>query len=465
MSKFDVVYSGGTIVTENAVFSGSLAVKEGKVARIVEGDELLPAEETVDISGKHLLPGLIDCHQHLNEPGREHWEGYTPGSFASAAGGITTLMEMPFNSLPPTRNVGLLEEKQQAVKDKSLIDYALWALVENTNLDELKSLHKSGAIAFKGFMLDPGTEFNQINSFDLLKAMEIISKTGSLIGLHAEDQRLVEGFTERIKSKGRKDARAWAESRPPVVELEALQQAVLLARQTNCRLHMVHTTLADGFDIINDAKNRGAPVTGETCPHYLALDEDDLARIGPAAKCSPVLRKRREVERLWGEVLSGRVDLISSDHSPCPVDMKESGNDDIWKAWGGMNSSQMMLPVILTEGVHKRGLSLTSMARLLTANPARLFGIYPKKGKLAPGADADLAIVDLNEEWVLENEMLFSHHKISPYVGMRFKGRVHQTVVRGRTVYRDGTITANPGYGLLLKPNYKKREHNNFAGL
>ncbi len=206
-------------------------------------------------------------------------------------------------------------------------------------------------------------------------------------------------------------------------------------------------------------------MTGETCPHYLALDEDDLARLGPVAKCSPVLRKRSEVERLWGEVLAGRVDLISSDHSPCPVEMKEAGNDDIWKAWGGMNSSQMMLPVLLSEGVHKRGLPLTSLVRLLVSNPARLFGLYPQKGSLLPGADADLAVVDLNKEWTLESEMLFSRHKISPYVGMHFKGSVERTVLRGRTVFKDGEITAEPGYGRLLKPDYLGRERKGPAGL
>ena len=331
MSKYDVVFSGGMIVTEHAVFKGSLAVQDGKIARIVEGDERLQAEETVELRCRHLLPGIVDCHQHLNEPGREHWEGYTPGSFASAAGGITTLMEMPFNSLPPTRNVAALEEKRQAVADKTLVDYAMWALVESSNLDELRSLHEAGAVAFKGFMLDPGTEFAQVNSFELLQAMEIIAETGSLIGLHAEDGRLVDGFTRRIKAIGRKDALAWAESRPPVVELEALQHAVLLARQTGCRLHVVHTTLADGFDIINRRQRPRGAGDRRDLPHYLALDEDDLARLGPVAKCSPVLRKRSEVERLWGEVLAGRVDLVSSDHSPCPVEMKEAGNDDIWK--------------------------------------------------------------------------------------------------------------------------------------
>ncbi len=206
MSKYDVVFTGGSIVSEHAVFKGSVAVQDGKIARIVEGDERLQAEETVDLGGKHLLPGVVDCHQHLNEPGREHWEGYTPGSFASAAGGITTLMEMPFNSLPPTRNVAALEEKRQAVANKTLVDYAMWALVESSNLDELRSLHDAGAVAFKGFMLDPGTEFAQVNSFELLQAMEIIAETGSLIGLHAEDGRLVDGFTRRIKANGRKDA-------------------------------------------------------------------------------------------------------------------------------------------------------------------------------------------------------------------------------------------------------------------
>jgi allantoinase len=451
VSKADLLIKNARVATDYTTFEGGVLVQDGKITQVFEGPASSAAQETLDLGGKLLMPGVVDSHQHLNEPGRADWEGYAPGSRASAAGGITTVLEMPFNAYPPTRNVDLLEKKRQAVRDQSVIDYGHWALLENSNLGDLEGLHRAGAVAFKGFMCDPG-EFEMVGNFELLEAMEIVAKLGGVIGLHAEDEALAQGFTRRMKAAGRADPRAWAEGRPPVVELEALQRAVALAVETGCRVHMVHTTIPEGFDAIQRARLAGAKVTGEACPHYLALDEDDLARLGPTAKCGPPLRQRKIVDKLWDYVLNGQVDVIGSDHSPCPVELKQAGEDDIWKAWGGMNSSQMMLPVLLTEGVHKRGLPLEALVRLVCLNPARLFGLYPAKGHLWPGADADLTVVDLDAEWTLSTDMLFSRHKISPYAGRTFKGKVLRTILRGQTIFQDGEVTAQPGYGELVTP-------------
>lgn len=450
--KADLYLRNALVVTEHNKFQGGVVVRNGRIEKLIEGDTSVQAEEVVDLEGNLLLPGIVDSHTHFNEPGRIEWEGYTPGSFAAAASGITTIFEMPFNSLPTTSNEKFLEEKRQAVQDKSIVDYGHWGLVENGNLSELPGMYRAGVIGFKGFMCNPG-EFNLINDFELYEAMEQVARLGSIIGLHAESEPLAQGFTAREKQAGCRDPRAWADSRPPIVELEALQKAVLFALETGCRVHIAHVTVPEGFDIILSAKAKGAKVTGETCPHYLTLDEDDFVRIGPAAKCSPPIRKRNFVEGLWKRVLAGDVDVLCSDHSPTTIENKHLEEGDIWKVWGGISGIQMMLPLLFTEGIHKRGLRLEDLVRMTSYNPARLYGIYPEKGHLSPGADADFMVVDPNREWTLTADMLLSRHKISPFVGKKFKGQVKQTILRGKTIFLNGEIVTKPGYGQLVKPS------------
>jgi allantoinase len=397
------------------------------------------------------MPGLIDSHAHFNEPGREEWEGYTAGTMAAAAGGITTTLEMPFNATPPTSTVALLETKREAVKDKAVVDYGQWGGLENNNLDELEGMHNEGVTGFKAFMCESGVDFEMVDTFDLYAGMERIIQWGNVVGVHAENQSMAQGLADSLRAAGRKDPRAWAESRPPMVELEAIQRAILTAAQTGGRLHILHVTIPQGLEAIQRARTAGLKVTGETCPHYLVLDEDDLARLGPVAKCGPPLRERAQVERMWEYVLSGWVDLIASDHSPCTIELKQKGEDDIWQAWGGITGNQTMLPLLLSEGVKRRGLPLTSLVRMTSMNPARLYGLYPSKGHLWPGADADLVVVDLEREWTLSLDDLFSRHKQSPFDGMPFKGAVERTIVRGQTVYLDGKFLVKPGYGQLVR--------------
>jgi allantoinase len=273
---------------------------------------------------------------------------------------------------------------------------------------------------------------------------------GNLVAVHAENEWVTSLLGEELRAAGRTDRAAWYESRPPSTELEAIQRAIYWAGVTGGRLHIVHVTLAAGMRAAQAAKANGVNVTVETCPHYLYFDETDFVRLGPAAKCAPPLRSRDEVEALWQCVLDGKVDTVASDHSPCPWADKAPGLENIWQAWGGISGLQTLLPVLLTEGVHKRGLLLPDLVRLTAGNPARIFGLYPRKGNLLPGADADLAVVDLDAEWELAADDLFYKHKHSAYVGRRFKGRVERTLVRGRTVYTDGHICVDPGYGQWL---------------
>ncbi len=447
--KADLCLKNATIVTESNVFHGSLATRDGRILMLLKGPESIPAIETIDLHGKLLMPGLIDAHVHMHDPAREAWEGYFAGSCAAAAGGVTTILDMPF--APRVTDSQILQTKQQAARAKSLVDVGHWGLLERGNAASLREMHDAGAVAFKAFMCGESPP-GYVDAFGLYQGMEEIARWGGLLGVHAENDSLVKGLAERLRAAGRRDARAWAESRPPVVEREAVQQALLMASETGARLHFCHMSTAEGIHAIQRARRKGLTVTSETCPQYLALDEEDLVKLGPLAKCTPAIRKRELVEQLWVAVLGGQVDLIVSDHCPCPRELKDISRDGIWQAWEGLPGVQTMLPILLTEGVHRRGLPLQSLVRMTSANAARLYGLYPEKGHLQPGADADLVVVDPEREWTLEAEMLFSRHKFSPFEGRTFRGAVVQTIVRGRTVFLDGHIVAEPGYGKVIIP-------------
>lgn len=447
----DLYLKNGRVVTETGEVYRGVAIQDGKIERLVGDDTGVPAREEIDLGGKLVLPGLVDDHVHFNEPGREHWEGYTTGSMAAAAGGVTTFLEMPLNATPPTINAGHLHNKLAAVQDKAVVDYALWGGLVNNNVADLPGLHDGGVIGFKGFMSNSGVDFARIDDDVLYAGLRAAREMGNLVAVHAENEWVTGLLGEELRAAGRTDRPAWYESRPPAAELEAVERAIYWAGVTGGRLHVVHVTIAAGMRAAQTAKAAGANVTVETCPHYLYFDEADFVQLGPAAKCAPPLRSRDEVEALWQCVLDGSVDTIASDHSPCPWADKAPGLENIWKAWGGISGVQSMLPVLLTEGVHKRGLPLSDLVRLTAGNPARIFGLYPRKGSLLPGADADLVVVDPEAVWELAADDLFYKHKHSAYVGRRFHGRVERTIVRGQTVFADGRICVDPGYGHWLR--------------
>lgn len=449
--KHDLFIKNARIVTEAGVFNGGLAIRDGRISQLVADGIGVDAVEVLDVKGNVVLPGLVDGHVHFNEPGRGHWEGYRTGTMAAAAGGVTTVLEMPLNSTPPTTNRDRLQEKRRVVQGEAVVDYAQWGGLVDNNLADLAGMNAEGVIGYKAFASNSGVDFERLNDDLLYAGLMEIKKLGNLIGLHAENEWVTAYLGKQLRTAGRIDRAAWSESRPPETELEAVQRACYWAKVTGGNLHFVHVSIANGLRAVTRARRHGVRVTAETCPHYLFFDEEDFKQIGPAAKCAPPLRSRTDVEALWKLVLAGEVDTIGSDHSPCNWEEKEKGLEDIWQAWGGISGIQSMLPALLTEGVHKRGLRLEVLARLTSANPARLFGLYPQKGAIQPGADADLVVVDLDREWTLGVDQLFYKNKHSAYVGRSFKGQVVRTLVRGQTVFAGDEIGVAPGYGRLLK--------------
>ena len=453
--QFDLYLKNAQIATESSVFNGGIVINGGKIEQLVSAGVQIDAKKTIDIKGGLVLPGLVDAHVHFNEPGRTYWEGYQTGSMAAAAGGITTILEMPLNATPPTINKDHLFDKRKAVRDKSIVDYANWGGLVDNNVRELEAMHDEGVIGFKAFLSDSGVDFARIDDDVLYAGLLKTKELGSVIGLHSENEYIQKYLADKMQKDGRTDRASWYESRPPECEFEAIQRACYWAKVTGGNLHIVHVSIPDGLREIKRARDNDVSVTSETCPHYLFFDHKDFERIGPSAKCAPPIRSRSTVEEMWACVLSGIVDVIASDHSPCTWEEKEAGMDNIWKAWGGIQGIQGMLPVILTEGVHKRGLALSELVRMMSSNPARIFGLYPQKGSLIPGSDADLVVIDPQKEWTFTENMILSKNKHCAYVGSSFTGKVIRTIVRGTTVFLDDQVTGEPGFGRLLKRQYR----------
>ncbi len=451
----DLYLKNGKVVTEDAVIPGGVVVDQGKIAGIVTGDVAIDARQVVDAGGKTILPGVVDAHVHFNQPGRDHWEGYRTGSMAAAAGGVTTVLEMPLNATPPTTNLPMLELKRSVASGEAVVDYGQWGGLVDNNLSDLEDLNAEGVIGYKAFMSNSGVDFERIDDDLLYAGLTCMGRMGNVLGVHAENEYVAAYLGKQMRDAGRTDRASWYESRPPEQELEAIQRACYWAKVTGGNLHVVHISIPQGIRAVAEAKRDGTHVTAETCPHYLFFDHQDFERIGPSAKCAPPIRSRKDVEAMWDCVFEGLVDTIGSDHSPCTWEEKEKGMENIWKAWGGISGIQTMLPALLTEGVHNRGLTLPALMKMLSANPARVFGVYPQKGAMLPGSDADLVLVDLDKEWTLTADQLFSKNKHSAYVGYSFKGSVERTIVRGETVYQDGAIQVQPGFGKLVLRNQR----------
>ncbi|WP_234890043.1 allantoinase AllB [Sinorhizobium medicae] len=450
----DLYIRNGWIVTRTEMFAGGVLVLGGKIAGLVRGNPDYDLN-TIDVHGQIVLPGLVDPHVHFSEPGRGHWEGFATGSRAAAVGGVTTVVEMPLNASPPTVDVDAFEMKRMAARS-SLVDYGLWGGLVTDNRTSLAGLHAVGVLGFKAFMCTGSADFPRAHEVVLEDGMKQIAGFGSVLAVHAEDEHMTRSLTADMRNAGRKDTRAWGQARPIAAELAAIQSVLKLAEKTGARLHIVHVSCASGIDLISEAKQRGIAATAETCPHYLYFSQDDLDRIGPSAKCAPPLRAQCEVEALWDRVLTGAVDVIASDHSPCLLEEKAIGQSDIFEAWGGISGLQSTVPALVTAGL-RRGLGWIEIARMTAMNPARLVGLGGRKGEIAPGFDADFAVVDPSASTVLTCEDLHYKNRHSAYVGERLEGWVTRTVLRGLMIQQDGRIMSDEPGGMFLSGGGQKQ--------
>jgi allantoinase len=414
-----VLVRGGTLVTPSGLVRADVAIEEGRIAAVAPGLDEQPDE--LDASGLHVFPGVVDAHVHFDEPGRTEWEGFATGSAAAAAGGGTCVVDMPLNAHPPTLDAGSFRLKAEAAARSSACDFALWGGLVPGNLDRLGELAGCGVVGFKAFMSPSGIDdFEAADDATLRDGMARAAELGLPAAVHAESP-------ERLLAPAGSGWLDWARSRPVEAELEAIGKALAFAEEAGCALHVVHVSTAAGVRLVAEARARGVDATCETCPHYLVFCEDDFERLGAAGKCAPPIRSDDEREALWRELAAGAIDYVSSDHSPGPPELKRG--EDAFAVWGGISGCQSLLPSLLTEGP-ARGLDLPAIARVTAEAPAARLRL-PGKGRLEPGCDADLALVDLDAEHELRAEELRYRHAISPYVGRSFRGRVVRTLLRG----------------------------------
>lgn len=446
---FDTAIVNGTIVLEKQVVKGTIAIKDGKIAGVFDGNIKVPTLQLINATGMTVLPGAIDPHVHLWEPSpQDYREDYNCGSKAAASGGVTTLIEMPL-SVPPVIDKESFDIKKKIADENSLVDFALWGGLIPKSVDKLREMHELGCVGYKAFISFANPNYPHTPDDVLFRAMKNAAEFNGLVGVHAENAVIVETACQEMEQSGNLDPESYPDGRPAVAELEAMQRAILFAEEARCRLHIVHMSVAEGGDMVAKAKERGVMVTNETCPHYLLFDKSILKEKGPFAKCNPPIRSKENKEALWDQILKGQIDFIGSDHSPYTDDEKLEGIDNIWKALPGFGGIDVLLPAMLSEGVNARGLGLLELANLVSTNVAKTFDLYPKKGTISIGSDADLVLVDLNKEWAYKGEKSFSKTKSNQglYEGYKFKGKVMSTMVRGTIVYDDGEITADSTYG------------------
>ena len=443
----ELILRGGTIVTPEGLSRADLAIEDGKIQAI--GAELPGGAAEIDAAGLHVFPAVIDVHLHFNEPGRTEWEGAATGSRGLAAGGGAVFFDMPLNSTPCTVNAREFDRKRAALAASSVTDFGLWGGIIPGNVGEMEALADRGVVGYKAFMCDSGLpEFPRADDFTLWKGLEEAARLNLPVSVHAENHEITQALSRAMREQGRSGARDFLASRPVIAEVEAIRRATLLAEEAGAKLHIVHISSGRGVAAAAEAKARGVDVSIETCAHYLFFTEDDLERLGAIAKCAPPLRPMEHRSALWEKLLDGTVDIVASDHSPAPPGMK-AGN--ISQAWGGIAGVQSTLAVLIDKGHFERALALERISELTAATPARRFRIA-HKGKLVPGNDADITLVDLNAAHTLRDQDLHQRYPLSPYAGSTFRGAVRRTLRRGETIFRNGVITAQ-GCGALVRPS------------
>jgi allantoinase len=426
-----------------------LWIRDGKIARVATDLSSFPDVVTpiLDLGNQVILPGIVDTHAHINEPGRTEWEGFETATRAAAAGGITTVIDMPLNSIPATTSLNALETKAASAQGHCAIDYGFWGGVVPGNTSELEPMIQAGAFGFKAFLCPSGVdEFEMARERDLRAAMPILARHGIPRLVHAELESALPAAAAAPNTY-----RSYLQSRPPSWEVEAIRLVIRLARETGCRTHIVHLSASDALADLIEARRQGVPITAETCPHYLTFTAESIADGATHFKCAPPIRENANREKLWDALKDGRIEFIVSDHSPCTPALKCLESGDFGKAWGGIAGLQFSLPAVWTE-MKARGFSIAELSRLMSQNTARFLGLDSRKGTIAEGLDADLVVLDPDQAFKPESAQVLHRHALTPYTGRELFGRVDRTFVRGHCVYDSGKFEDRPSGGRLTRP-------------
>lgn len=429
---YDLILKGGTVVEPHKVTHSDIAVKDGKIVQIAP--EIVNQDSpTVELKGKIVLPGAIDAHVHFNEPGNVDWEGIETGSRMLAAGGATLYFDMPLNSNPPTIDVPSLKLKEQLSKEKSVIDYRFWGGLVPQNISELERLAECNVIGFKAFISNSGFEpFSSVDNLALLNGMKEISRLGKILSLHAESDEMTRLLANEKIASGKLEPKDYCESRPIIAEVEAVQRALAYAEITGCALHFVHISSPEAVQVIHEAKRHGIDVTLETCAHYLLFNDEAFEEHGVYAKCAPPLRAPRVQRELIELVAEGKIDFITSDHSPCSPELKDLSKRNFFEAWGGINGGQFTLLSVL-QVAKEKSLPLTKVAKLTAEAPAVRFGIEGQ-GRIEVGYDANFAIVE-EVPFVVTKETMYAKHKHSLYENHEFPYTIFATYYKGKMIF------------------------------
>jgi allantoinase len=432
------------IVTPEGIRAGAVLVDGGQILAVIPTNEI-PADAARENFGElALLPGLVDSHVHINEPGRTEWEGFETATRAAAAGGYTMLVDMPLNCIPATTTVAGLETKRRAATGKCRVDWAAWGGVVPGNQEEIEPLAASGVRGFKCFLVESGVEeFAMIRELDLRSALPRVARTGLPLLVHAELPERIESITEQLRYADWRRYQFYWWSRPDEAERQAMEMMLSLCREFGFQLHIVHLSTASALEMLQAARAKGLPVSVETCPHYLHLEAETIADGATQYKCAPPIRGRANREQLWQGLKDGVIDMVVTDHSPCPPEMKQFEGGSFLTAWGGIASLSLALPVMWTEAQH-RGFALTDIVRWMAERPAKLAGCENRKGKIAPGQDADFAVFDSEAEFTVTQDRLHHRHPVSPYLGETLRGVVKRTYLRGQPVFCDADFPGAP---------------------
>jgi allantoinase len=450
--KPDRIVRGRRVITPQGEQPAAIFIRGGVIQRIAAFDEIRPDCPIYEAGDHIVMPGLVDTHVHINEPGRAEWEGFATATRAAAAGGVTTLIEMPLNSIPATTTVAAFQKKLAAASGQLWVDTGFWGGIVPGNSGDLHALWEAGCFGFKCFLVESGVaEFDFVTEADLQEALPHLAELGAPLLVHAELPGPIElALAQRSPTSSGKRYLTWLESRPRAAENEAIALLLQLAVEYSVHIHIVHLSSAESIAQIHRAQLASVEVTVETCPHYLTFASEDIPDGATQFKCAPPIRERENREQLWQGLREGTIGMIATDHSPCPPQMKHLEKGDFLDAWGGIASVQLSLPAVWTEA-RQRGFNFPDLAHWLCEAPAQLAGLSAKKGSISAGCDADMVIWDADAIFRVEPERLQHRHKLTPYAGRALIGIVEATLLRGEIIYERGGFSSAPTGRVLLR--------------